>query len=148
MVIGDALTVASLFGIAGSLTATWLGPRLGRRVPLALGYVLLAGGIAALSWPLTEALFRGANYAFKYAWTFVLPYVLACISALDPSGRLIVLTNLCIGTGLAIGPALAASTLAIAPDYSGVVALGFAGAVLSFLLIFALATTVARERTA
>ena len=104
---------------------------------------------------LTGVLFKAAGPAVLAVWVLsaigillmkdrVLPYVLACLTAIDPSARLIVTTNLLIGTGLALGPAAAALTLYPAPDFSGVVALGVTGAALSFALILRLAWDVLR----
>lgn len=137
--IGNTLAIASLLGIAGSAAATGLGKRLGRVPPIVTGFLLLVGAVATLLLPLDPLLLLGATCAFKFAWTFVLPYLLACLTALDPSGRLIVVANLMIGGGLAIGPALAALTLDVAPDYSAVPALGIAAGLLSLILIAPLA---------
>ncbi|MCD6679526.1 MAG: hypothetical protein LT102_02555 [Burkholderiaceae bacterium] len=131
--IGNALTIATLFGIAGSLAATWIGGRWGRLSPLVLGYVMLGGSIVLMQAPLSENAYLLATSVFKFAWTFALPFLLACIATHDASGRLMVFANFMIGAGLSIGPAAAGATLATAPDYSGVLMLGVAGCILSFV---------------
>jgi predicted MFS family arabinose efflux permease len=144
--IGDALTIATLFGIAGSLAATWIGGRWGSLAPLVLGYAMLGGSIALLQSPLSGSTYLLATSVFKFAWTFALPFLLASIAAHDASGRLVVLANFMIGAGLSIGPAAAGATLAAAPDYSGVLTLGIVGSLLS--LGFALTLVLGMRRHA
>jgi predicted MFS family arabinose efflux permease len=144
--IGDALTIATLFGIAGSLAATWIGGRWGCLAPLVLGYAMLGGSIALLQSPLSGSTYLLATSVFKFAWTFALPFLLASIAAHDASGRLVVLANFMIGAGLSIGPAAAGATLAAAPDYSGVLTLGIVGSLVS--LGFALTLVLGMRRHA
>jgi predicted MFS family arabinose efflux permease len=144
--IGDALTIATLFGIAGSLAATWIGGRWGSLAPLVLGYAMLGGSIALLQSPLSGSTYLLATSVFKFAWTFALPFLLASIAAHDASGRLVVLANFMIGAGLSIGPAAAGATLAAAPDYSGVLTLGIVGSLVS--LGFALTLVLGMRRHA
>ncbi|HEY0879683.1 MAG TPA: MFS transporter [Zeimonas sp.] len=144
--IGDALTIATLFGIAGSLAATWIGGRWGCLAPLVLGYAMLAGSIVLLQAPLSGSTYLVATSVFKFAWTFALPFLLASIAAHDASGRLVVLANFMIGAGLSIGPAAAGATLVAAPDYSGVLTLGIVGSLVS--LGFALTLVLGMRRHA
>lgn len=144
--IGNALTIATLFGIAGSLAATWMGGRWGCLAPLVLGYAMLGGSIVLLQAPLSESTYLFATSVFKFAWTFALPFLLASIAAHDASGRLVVLANFMIGAGLSIGPAAAGATLAAAPDYSGVLTLGIVGSLVS--LGFALTLVLGMRRGA
>ncbi|NTX21767.1 MFS transporter, partial [Burkholderia cepacia] len=62
---------------------------------VALAVVRQAGGYSA------------AIFAFKFAWTFVLPFILATVAQIDSSGRLVATLNFVIGAGLAAGPLLA-----------------------------------------
>ncbi len=144
--IGDALTIATLFGIAGSLAATWIGGRWGCLAPLVLGYAMLGGSVALLQSPLSGTTYLVATSVFKFAWTFALPFLLASIATHDTSGRLVVLANFMIGAGLSIGPAAAGATLAAAPDYSGVLTLGIVGSLVS--LGFALTLVLGMRRHA
>ncbi len=137
--MGNALFVSSLMGVAGAGTATILSVRFGRFKPIVAGFMMLIGAILMLFGTLTVALFFLATALFKFGWTFVLPYLLACITNLDPSGRLIVFTNLIIGTGLAAGPALAALFLGNALNYRIVVTQGLVFIVIAFILITPLA---------
>lgn len=110
---GDILAVASLLGIAGSGCASLLGERRGRgRAPLLLaGYTMMLAATLLLLGQPQLARFATAALLLKFSWTFALPYILASLATLDPSGRLMTATNLVIGGGLAIGPAIAGRLL-------------------------------------
>jgi len=108
---GRILSVATLLGIAGAASAAAIGKRWPRPQMLLLGYGLMV--LSVLLWFGLPGIIRYAAGAliFKYTWTFVLPFVLACVADLDRNSRLINITNLVIGGGIAIGPALAGSML-------------------------------------
>lgn len=118
---GDILAVATLLGIAGAGCASLLGERWGRAPLLLAGYLMMLGAILLLLGQPQLARFAAAALLFKFTWTFVLPYILASLAALDPSGRLMNATNLVIGGGLALGPAIAGRLLeASGGDFHGV----------------------------
>lgn len=108
---GRILSIATLLGIAGSLSATLIGPRWPRGMLLLLGYGLMAAAVCLLLGAPQVARFAIAALLFKYTWTFVLPFILACLADLDQRGRLMNSANLVIGGGLALGPALAGPML-------------------------------------
>lgn len=101
------LTVASMFGVAGAFSATLLGRRFGRSAPMFGGYALMIGCILLLLGSPTSLRFGLAALGFKYAWTFVVPFMMASLAGIDSTGRLMSLINLVIGGGLALGPLLA-----------------------------------------
>jgi len=109
--VGPILSLATMMGIVGSLTAAWIGNRGTRSTWLLLGY----GGMllsVALLFGLPQVLrFALAAVIFKYVWTFVLPFIISCIADMDRNGQLVNSMNLAIGGGLAIGPALAGRML-------------------------------------
>lgn len=104
--VADTIAVASLLGIAGAVLATFLGGRLPRAWALVIGYLMLFGAIIALLGQLDMLRFTGAAYAFKFAWTFALPFILAAIASRDTSGGIMAWVNLVIGTGTSIGPVI------------------------------------------
>lgn len=104
---GSILAVASVMGIAGAGLASYIGDRLARRAMLAVGYALLVAALVGLATQPHTTGYSAAIFSFKFAWTFVLPFILATIARIDPSGRLIATLNLVIGGSLAIGPLLA-----------------------------------------
>ncbi len=109
--VGTILAIASLFGIAGSMLAAFLGGRSARRAMLLLGYAILVASIVAVATLHGSAAYVVAICAFKFAWTFVLPFIIAEAASRDPSGRLVASTTLIIGTGLSLGPLFAGNPL-------------------------------------
>ena len=116
-VIARDLSLASVFGIGGCWCAAWLGGRLGRGWPLGVGYGILLSAAWMLSKPVTAFGFAASAFAFLYAWTFSLPFLLAVVATRDPTGRLSPLINLMIGAGLGLGPTLYAATLKTTPNF-------------------------------
>ncbi|WP_179403900.1 MFS transporter [Burkholderia guangdongensis] len=104
---GSVLAIASVMGIAGAALASCIGGRIARRAMLFAGYALLAASLVTLATRPHSTGYSAAIFAFKFAWTFVLPFVLATIARIDASGRLIATLNLVIGGSLAVGPLLA-----------------------------------------
>ncbi|KVH43483.1 MFS transporter [Burkholderia diffusa] len=104
---GNVLAIASVMGIAGAALASCAGGRLARRAMLAAGYALLAASLVALAALPHASGYSAAIFAFKFAWTFVLPFILATVAQIDTSGRLVATLNFVIGAGLAGGPLLA-----------------------------------------
>jgi predicted MFS family arabinose efflux permease len=136
--VANDLAIASVFGIAGCACAASLGGRLGRGGPLCIGYFILLSATWVLSHPVTPFRFATSAFAFLFAWTFSLPFLLAVVASRDPTGRLSVLTNLMVGAGLGFGPAVFAATLKSPPDYRA--ALPFAIMAGAFSLCLALVT--------
>jgi predicted MFS family arabinose efflux permease len=104
---GTVLGIASIMGIAGALLASFVGGRVSRKAMLILGYAIL---VASLVWLAANPAATGyavAIFGFKFAWTFVLPFIMAVVAKYDVSGRLVATVNLVIGVGLAIGPLVA-----------------------------------------
>lgn len=131
--IGTILAIASLFGIAGSMIAAFLGGRSARRTMLLLGYAILVASTVAVATLHGSSAYVVAICAFKFAWTFVLPFVIAEVASRDPSGRLVASTTLIIGTGLSLGPLLAGNLLEAGWSLGAV----FIGAALCGVLSFA-----------
>lgn len=104
---GNILAIATLLGVVGAASASAIGNRLRRARVLLTGYALMIAAVALLIGTPDTLRFTLATFGFKFAWTFVLPFLLATLAGIDRSGRLMSTTNLVIGGGLAIGPALA-----------------------------------------
>lgn len=101
---GEILAFATVIGIAGAACASLIGTRL---VLLPVGYGLMAAAVILLLGEPGVWRFALAAFLFKFTWTFLLPLILACLAKLDHSGKLMNASNLMIGSGLAIGPAVA-----------------------------------------
>lgn len=135
---GSVLAVASLFGIAGAGTASLIGNRW-RRTPLLLvGYGAMAIAVLCLLNQPQLIRFAFAALLFKYTWTFVLPFVLATLAELDRDGRVMSTANLVIGSGLAMGPAIAGMLIETGGGQFGTVL-----AVSAILMMVSLSTLIA-----
>lgn len=131
-----ALATATLMGIVGALIATWVGHRGPRTLLVAFGFALMGSSLLGLLGDLTLMRYVIAACVFKFAWTYTLPFLMTAISEHDhQGGRLVVLSNLAICGGLAIGPSFAARLLGEQSNYSGLLwtSVGLCGA--SFLAI-------------
>jgi len=104
---GEVLAIATVMGIVGAGCASLIGNRLSRTLLLLLGYGLMATSVLMLLGQPPLARLALAALAFKFTRTFILPLILACLADLDRSGKLMNASNLVIGGGLAIGPAIA-----------------------------------------
>lgn len=104
---GEVLAIATVMGIAGAASASLIGGRLPRAMLLLGGYALMVAAVLLLLGEPALLRFALAALLFKFTWTFILPLVLACLADLDHSGKLMNASNLVIGGGLAIGPAIA-----------------------------------------
>lgn len=98
------LSLATIAGIVSALVATALGDSPRRRLYLLAGYIAMALSIALLSGTPAVVQFAIAAVIFKFAWTFILPYLLSTLSDLSNGGHLMNTTNLMIGGGFSIGP--------------------------------------------
>jgi predicted MFS family arabinose efflux permease len=98
------LSLATVAGIPSALVATTLGDSPRRRLYLLAGYIGMAMSIALLIGTPALVRFAIAAVIFKFAWTFILPYLLSTLSDLSNGGHLMNTTNLMIGGGFSIGP--------------------------------------------
>lgn len=109
---GNILAMATLLGVVGAVCAALLGQRIRRVHVLLAGYLMMMAAILLLLWQPAMPRFTVATFLFKFAWTFVLPFILASLAHLDRGGRMMSAINLVIGAGLAIGPAVAGQIIA------------------------------------
>jgi MFS transporter, DHA1 family, inner membrane transport protein len=137
---GKILAIASLLGIAGSLTATATGARLPRNISLVLGYGAMTASVAALLGVPGLIRFTAAAFVFKFVWTYLLPFILASVADLDNDGRLMSTANLMIGGGLTIGPAIAGQLIEQSGHISAMLVVSA-----SFLLLSLLAVSFSRH---
>ncbi|MCO2013392.1 MFS transporter [Pseudomonas aeruginosa] len=134
---GEVLAGATLMGIAGAACASFIGNRLPRDLMLLGGYLAMAAAILLLIGQPPLARFALAALLFKFTWTFALPFILACLADLDRSGRLMNASNLVIGGGLAIGPALAGRLIEGSGGFLPLLPIAAGLAALSLLLALA-----------
>ncbi|MGH8222846.1 MAG: MFS transporter [Woeseiaceae bacterium] len=101
-----------LASAAGSVLATALGIRLGRRRTLLGGMALMAAAILSLSWAETYWIYAVGIVGLGFTIGFVLPYQMGTLAALDAEGRFVVLITAAQGIGSAAGPALGGAAVA------------------------------------
>jgi len=136
--VGLVLALSSVAGILGASSATALSAKAGRRLPIIAGFALLLSSIGMLFGTPTLMLFIAAACIFKFGWTFVLPYLLACLTSIDASGRLITTTNFMIGSGLAAGPAISGYLMRGDSSFTMPLLVGIVAGLCSFALIIPL----------
>ncbi|MGY2251475.1 MFS transporter [Pseudomonas reactans] len=132
---GKILAIATVMGIAGAACASLIGARLPRLSLLLAGYALMAAAVLLLLGQPTLVRFALAALLFKFAWTFILPLILACLADLDHSGKLMNASNLVIGGGLAIGPAIAGRLIEASGGFAVLLIGGAVITLLSLVLI-------------
>ncbi|EMI5491531.1 MFS transporter [Providencia stuartii] len=103
---GRVLAIATVLGIIGSMIAAAIASKFKTNKLVFLGYGLLIASILLLLDSPVVTRFIIAAFLFKFTWTFVLPFIMATVSQLDTSGRLMNNINLVIGGGMALGPAI------------------------------------------
>ncbi|GAA1720324.1 MFS transporter [Isoptericola hypogeus] len=99
------LSVATAAGIVSALVATALGESRYRALFQVLGLAGMAVSVLLLLGAPALLRFAVAAVLFKFAWTFVLPYLLSSVSKLG-GPQAMNTTNLMIGGGFALGPIL------------------------------------------
>ena len=108
-----------LASAGGSLLATMMGVRMGRRLSLFVGLAVMASAIAIL-YSATSIWFYAASFiGLGLAIGFVMPYQMGVLATLDGRGHFVVLIAAVQGLGSAAGPVLGG----LAADISGVSAL-------------------------
>lgn len=132
---GEILALSTAMGIVGAGCASLIGNRLPRQWLLMLSYSVMAGSVLLLLGQPQWLRFALAALAFKFTWTFILPLILACLADLDRSGKLMNATNLVIGGGLAVGPAVAGRLIEASGDFQWLLVGGACITLLSLLLI-------------
>lgn len=147
---GTILAIATLLGILGaacaSLLGGWAARGQGRRLMLLGGYgVMVAATLALIGQP-GLARFVIAALAFKFTWTFILPFALASLAELDASGRLMNTINLVIGGGLALGPLLAGRLIEARGDHTAMLLAAALITLLSLVLILIVGRASASSR--
>jgi MFS transporter, DHA1 family, inner membrane transport protein len=118
--VGSALAIAGLAGIGAGLLVSLIGSRFGRLAPLIVGTLGLACAMLTLLVASDGESLVLSTSLIMFFWIFSIPYYLGSQSALDPSGRLAVLSSAMMPFGLAAGQALA-NHMAIGTGYSSTI---------------------------
>lgn len=129
------LSVATVAGIASALFASIRGDTPYRRLYLLGGYVAMALSVALLAGGPGLLRFAVAAVVFKFAWTFILPYLLSTIADVGGGGGHVMnTTNLIIGGGFALGPILGGTLIEASGGFGVMIGVSAVGVVLSGIL--------------
>ncbi len=109
--VGDALFTTGLLGLSGGVFAAFLGTRFGRKWPIIIGLFLNASAAAGLALQSDPIAYWLLNLLWGLAYSFVVPYLMGALSALDDRGRWVVAADGAWNGGTAIGPVLAGVTV-------------------------------------
>ncbi|WP_417218764.1 MFS transporter [Arthrobacter sp.] len=132
------LAGATVAGIASALIATVLGDTPRRRAFLLIGYIGMAISIALLFGAPGLLRFAVAAVIFKFAWTFILPYLLSSLSDLSSNGHVMNTTNLMIGSGFAIGPVVCGTMIESTGSFVPMLTMAVIGVVASMVCVQAM----------
>jgi len=101
------LVVSSAVGMLGAATATVLGNERWRKPCLLLGFAAQLAALVVLTSVARPGAAWGSALVLQFTWTLLMPFLFTVVSLHDDArGRLINLTNMVLGLGLGIGPAL------------------------------------------
>ncbi len=129
------LSVATVAGIVSALVATVLGDSPRRREFLLAGYLGMAASVVLLFGAPGVARFAVAAIVFKFAWTFILPYLLSSLSNLSSGGQVMNSTNLMIGSGFAVGPYVSGVLIGSSGGFDEMLVLATVGVLLSMACV-------------
>jgi predicted MFS family arabinose efflux permease len=104
---GRGMTVAGLLGLFGGVVAAWLGGRIGRRVPIAIGVGLNTVAAVGLAFTEDTNAYLALMWLWTAAYTFAVPYLMGALAAMDDLGRWVVASDGVWTLGDAVGPGVA-----------------------------------------
>lgn len=143
---GKVLGIATVMGIVGALIASFLGGKVARLTMLVIGYAILIASLIGLAAHPGATGYSAAVFAFKFAWTFVLPFILAVVAKSDAGGKLVASLTLIIGIGLAVGPLIAGLMLDKGWGLGSVFAAATIACLISLVILFAVERQAPADR--
>lgn len=141
------LSIATVAGIVSAMVATILGDTPRRTMYLIAGYVAMSASVVLLFGAPGLVRFAIAAIIFKFAWTFILPYLLSSLSDLSASGQIMNTTNLMIGSGFAIGPIVSGALIESSGGFRGMLMLALAGVLASLTCVMAIQQSKEARKT-
>lgn len=143
--IGYALSFATVLGILGAVIATITGGLVNQLLPVVIGMFMMSISVYLFLDIQTFIAFIIATGMFKFAWTFVLPFLLGCVAKIDETGRLVMTTYLLLTTALSVGPAIAAVIIGESADYGKAIQFSFWVIVISTSIMIFVAQMIDRK---
>ena len=105
--IGPVLAFSQAFGVVGAAVAARLSVRLDRRNAIFIACGMISAVTFVLSQTHGTMVFAGSLALFMAAISFAVPFYFGALADGDPTGRALVLGQLALLLGFAIGPAVA-----------------------------------------
>lgn len=136
VVTGNVLAIGTMLGVAGALVSTFIGDKFSRFSFIASGFIVMTFSTLLFLNEPSVVRFIVAAFAFKFTWTYVLPFVLAHLSDLDNSGMFMNASNFVIGAGLATGPGIAGRAIDLEGGFSSLLIGASIVTVLSMFAVF------------
>lgn len=107
--VGVCLSISSVGGLMGGTAAAKLSTRFGRIGPAVLSMIgLCASFLLLINEHIGFYIYMLAAVLFFGLWSFLVPYLVGSLAAIDQSGRALSMGNAAIGGGVCLGPALGA----------------------------------------
>ncbi|MNI58344.1 Major Facilitator Superfamily protein [compost metagenome] len=105
-VVGIAFTVCALAQIPAAGLATWMGMRLGYRIPISISLTLLCFISIGMYCIDSQNIFLLSTGLFSAAAAFAFPYMQSILAELDTTGSSAAIGGAMISIGAAAGPAI------------------------------------------
>ncbi len=142
--IGPVLSSNLLAIGCGSLLASAIGARMGRLLPLTVGYSILVGSLWLLLDITNFSFYAVAITLFGLGTGFIMPFQMATLAVVDQNGRFVVLIAAAQGVGSALGPIIGG----FASDIAGLTALVVTSLIIllaSYAMFVLIRKTIRRE---
>jgi MFS transporter, DHA1 family, inner membrane transport protein len=107
-VVGSALALSGLAGLAGAGIAMLAGNKCARAIPITAGVVVQVVSMVMLVGEVNVMTFIIAVMLFNFSWNLCQPYFSGIMSEVDPQGRVVVLMGSIQTIGVSVGPFIAA----------------------------------------
>ncbi|MGI9229755.1 MAG: MFS transporter [Gammaproteobacteria bacterium] len=133
-VIGRVLSASLFVSLCAALSAAALANKLGRRIPIVAGLLVIVLANYMFTLSLTLSTYALAACLFNAAFAFTLPFLIALIASMDAVGRFVILTVPAIAFGNILGPAIAGDLIG-SHGYDGVMILAICTTVLTGVLV-------------
>jgi predicted MFS family arabinose efflux permease len=104
---GNAMALTGLTGLVGGVVAAWLGNRIQRRVAIAIGIGINSFAAVGLAFTDDVGVYLALMWLWTVGYTFVVPYLMGALAAMDDLGRWVVANDGVWTLGDAFAPGLA-----------------------------------------
>jgi predicted MFS family arabinose efflux permease len=147
--IGNAMTLTGLTGLVGGVIAAWLGNRIQRRLAIAVGIGINAIAAVGLAFADDVGAYVALMWLWEVGYTFVVPYLMGALTAMDDLGRWVVANDGIWTLGDAVAPGLAGLLVERTGSYAMLGGMAFCtGLACTIVMILVLSRFDAQRRRA